>query len=54
MRTGLALLAVLGALAAEEQKPRGGLVEWRTDVGKALADARNGHKPVMMYFTHDR
>ena len=54
MRTGLALLAVLGALAAEDQKPRGGLIEWRKDVDKALADARNGHKPVILYFTHDR
>ena len=54
MRTGLALLAVLGALAADEKKPRGGLVPWRTDVDHALADAKNGKKPVVMYFTHDR
>lgn len=53
MRSGLALICVLGALAADE-KPRGGLVKWRTDVEAALADARNAEKPVMMYFTHDR
>ncbi len=54
MRTGLALLAVLSVLAAEDRKPRGGLVQWRTDVDNALADARKGHQPVLMYFTHDR
>ncbi len=54
MKTGLALLAVLSVLAAEDKKPRGGLVAWRNDVDNALADARKGHQPVIMYFTHDR
>ena len=53
MRTGLALLAVLGVLAAEDQKPRGGLVEWRTDVDNALADARNGTAEQLHFVPND-
>ena len=47
-------LLVLGAAAQEPGTPRGGRVAWRTDLDGALLDARKAHRPVMIYFTHDR
>ena len=54
-RNAIALtLLVLGAAAQEAGTPRGGLIAWRTDLDGALLDARKAHKPVVIYFTHDR
>ena len=46
----------LGAAAQDHapKGPRGGLIAWRADLAGALLDARAAHRPLMLYFTHDR
>ena len=56
-RTALLLPLLLSWAQAEPEKaqkqPRGGKIAWRVDYARALKDAANANKPVMLYFTAD-
>ena len=56
-RTALLLPLLLSwahaAPEKNEQEPRGGKITWRADYARALKDASNTNKPVMLYFTAD-
>lgn len=52
--TTVALFVVVAAnLAGAQDAPRGGKIEWRSDLEAGLAEARRDGRPAMLYFTDD-
>ena len=51
------LLAAIGMMSlasvTSAEKPRGGRIEWKSDLQAALDAAGRERRPVMVYFTHD-